>query len=258
MQLRLRWLMVVLVVTLSLPVLVSAQNGDQDGVRNAAQNLVKQHEAWDRISTPGASVRLKLAGRDGPVVRYNIFVTGLPADQLYSVVSWPVTEPQPITLFEGVSLGKNGLVICTGRRDGECKDPSDPSDPDFGIVDLTIQPAKGEPFRFAVVSGDQRAAVVIVPSPVNAKDKQCILDAVRLTPHFELTYLTGTGYPPNTEISFDSESLGEKRTVKTHADADGHVRFAVLPLVEGHAHGTTKIRAVDTSCSPALQFDWGR
>jgi hypothetical protein len=253
-----RWLVVAFVVTLSFPVFVRAQSGDQDGVRNAAQNLVRQHEAWERISTPGASVELKVAGRDGPVVRYNIFVVGLPADQLYSVVSWPVTEPKPITLFEGVSLGKNGLVMCTGRRDGECKDPSDPSDPDFGIVDLAIQPAKGEPFRLAVVAGEKRAAVVIVPNPINAKDKQCILDAVRLTPHFELTYLTGKGYSPNTKISFESESLGEKRTVETRADAEGRIRFAVLPFVEGHAHGTTKIHPTDISCSPALQFDWGQ
>jgi hypothetical protein len=249
---------VVLVVTLSLPVFFRAQSEDQDGGRNAVQNLVSQHEAWERISTPGASVAIKVAGRDGPVVRFNLFVTGLPADQLYSVVAWPVTEQKPITVFEGVSLGKNGLVMCTGRRDGECKDPSSPSDPDFGIVDLPIQPAKGEPFRLAVVNGDQRAAALIVPSPINVKDRQCTLDAVRLTPHFELAYLTGTGYPPNTEISFESESLGEKHMVKTRADTDGRVRFAMLPFVEGHSHGTTKIRPIDISCSPTLQFDWGQ
>jgi hypothetical protein len=234
-----------------------AQDTAQAQAAQLAQNLVKQHEAWrSKLSTPGASIRAMESGRENGFVKYQFYVTGLPGDKLYTVLNWPVTQGRPSTLFEGVSLGKEGLVSCTGRLAGECNDP-DSSAADHGAVDFTFQPAKGEPFRIAVVNGDLRATVVIVPDAIAAKDKGCALEVVRLTPGFELAYFTGSGYPPNAEVAFDTESYGEKHTVKTAVDAYGGVHFAVLPFVTGHSGGTLKIAANGLACTPKLKFDWG-
>ncbi len=158
-------------------------------------------------------------------------------------------------MMEGTSLGKDGVVSCTGRQEGECNDPSNE---DHGIVDLAFNPAKGEPYRLALVSGDQRAAVVIIPDPIIGRDKECTLNAVRLTAHFEVAYLTGSGYPPGTQASFDSESLKEKHAITTSVDDGGNIRFAMLPSVAGHTKGNMRVKGVGMSCSPALQFDWGQ
>lgn len=252
-----RWVAFVVLALVSSRSCLSAQQDTNAQAAQVAQRLVAQYEAWGtKISTPGASATAKLAGRDGAVVKYNLYVTGLPADRLYNVVAFPVTEVRPVTVQEGVSLGKDGMVMCTGRREGECDDPSD----DHGIVNFTMAPAKGEPFRFALVNEDQglRAAIVIVPDPILATDGSCTLSAVRLLPHFEVTYFSGTGFVPNTDVSFASESWGEKHTVKTHSGPDGAIRFAMMPAVAGHSGGTTRIKGVGMACAPSLAFDWGQ
>ena len=251
-----RSLLVPLVVVSGQPCL-SAQQETSAQAAQVAQRLVAQYESWGpKISTPGASITAKLGSRDGSVVRYNFYVTGLPADCLYNVVAFPVTETQPVTVQEGVSLGKDGMVMCTGRQEGECDDPSE----DHDVVNFAMNPAKGEPFRFALVneSQDLRAAVVIIPDPILATDQGCTLSAVRLLPHFEVTYFSGTGYPANADVTFASDSWGEKHTIKTRSDLNGAIRFAMMPAVAGHSGGTTRIKGVGMACAPSLTFDWGQ
>ncbi len=225
--------------------------------REMANTLIRRHEAWRTMSSPGASIQAKVSGREGNVVNYNLYVTGLPTDQLYSVVAWPVTGEKPYVQMEGVSLGKDGLVSCTGRQEGECEDP-DTSNDHPGMVDFAMKPVKGEPYRFALIHGDSKVSIVIVPDPITAKDKGCTLDVIRLTPGFELAFFTGTGYPPNLELTFNSDSYSEKHPVTTKSDAEGKIHFAMMPFVAGHPKGTTRIAAAGMSCSPSLRFDWGQ
>lgn len=236
----------------------SAQDVTDAQAAQLAQSLVKKHEAWStKISTQGAFIRAKESSRENGTVVYRIYVSGLPADRLYTVVEWPVTQPGPVTGMEGVSLGGDGLVSCTGQLPGECSDP-DPSPDGHGAVDFAFRPVDAEPFRIAVVSGDLRAAIVIVPNAIGAKSNGCSIEVVRLTPRFEVAYFTGSGYPANSTVSFESESYGEKHTVRTTSGSDGAIRFAMLPFVAGHSSGTTKIAATGLACAPSMKFKWGQ
>ncbi|MGA8089998.1 MAG: hypothetical protein WCA10_22190 [Terracidiphilus sp.] len=242
----------------SISDLTSAQDDSIEArAKQMSDNLIRQHEAWRTMSSPGASIQAKAVSREGNIFSYNLYVTGLPTDQLYTVVAWPVTGEKPYVQMEGVSLSKDGLVSCTWRQEGECEDP-DSSPRDAGAVDFTFKPVKGEPYRFALINGDSKASIIIVPDPITAKGKGCTLDVVRLTPGFELAFFTGTGYPPNLEITFDSDSYGEKHTVKATSDREGKIHFAMMPFVLGHPKGTTRIAAVGTNCSPSLKFEWGQ
>ncbi len=219
-----------------------------------SQALVKGHVAWKtKLSSPGASVRAKEVERHGPAVKYYLYVSGLPADKLYTVMSWPVGQTKPSPIMQGVSLGKGGVVMCAGRTPEQCGDSSRKDDP----VDFDLNAAKGEPYRLALVADDSRVAIVIVPDPILVKDKGCTLSVERLMPRFELAYFTGNGFPANTEVAFDGQSYDEKHTVKTKTDGDGNLQFALMPFVTGHNKGTTSIRAVGTDCSPSAKFDWG-
>ena len=221
----------------------------------AAQQLVKKHEVWlSQITTPGATIEARETGRDDGKVSYSIYVKGLPGDQLYTIVSWPVSKTSPFSAFKGVSIAPNGLVSCTGKLPGEC---TDASTKDQGVLQFTFTPVKGEPFRIALINGDAKAAIVIVPDPITAEDKGCTLHAVRLLPKFELAYFSGSGYPPNSDVSFKSQSYQEEHVVAEHSDSAGIVRFAMMPFVKGHTNGTTTITATGTTCAPTLQFDWG-
>jgi hypothetical protein len=232
-------------------------NSTEARAQRTANELIKQHQAWRTLSTPGVSIQAKESSREQGIFQYRLYVTGLPQNQLYTVFNWPVNAQKPSVAFEGVSLGKDGLVSCTGRQEGECEDP-DSSSKDAGAVDFTFKPVKGEPFRLALINGDSKALIVVVPDPITAKDKGCTLDVVRLTPDFELAFFTGTGYPPNLEVTFNSESYNEKHTLKTTSDGDGKLHFAMMPFVAGHPKGATRIAAAGTACSPSLKFDWGQ
>ena len=220
-----------------------------------AQTLVRAHIGWrTRLSSPNASMQAKEKGREGSVVRYNLYVSGLPTDKLYSVLSWPIVQTKPSTVMQGLSIGKGGLVICAGRTPEQCVDPSEKDGP----VDFTFNPAKGEPYRLALYSGDYRAAIVIVPDPIIGEDKGCSISVERLLPHFELAYLSGTGFSPDSDLKFAGESYGEKHAILAKADSQGNFSAALLPAVAGHQKGTTTLKGVGMSCSPSLKFDWGQ
>lgn len=221
--------------------------------RDAAQGLLNAHQAWGKkLTSPGASIRAKEVEREGNLVKYHLFVSGLPSDALYTVLTWPVTQPKPLRSIQGVSIGKDGIVMCAGRTEDECGDSSKKDDP----IDFAFDPARGEPFRLALVSGDHRAFIVIVPDPILGKDKTCTLSAVRLLPHFELVSFTGSGFPPNTPVTFDSHSYDEKHPLTVQTDANGELQFSLMPFVAGHSKGATMIKGTG-SCAPALTFEWG-
>jgi len=216
--------------------------------------LVREHLAWKtELSRPNAAIRAREVGRQGSLVQYHLYVSGLPTNKLYTALSWPITQAKPSPIIEGVSLGKDGMVICAGRTPEQCGDPSKKDDP----VEFTFAAAKGEPYRLALVAGDDRVSIVIVPDPIVAKDKGCSLNVERLLPHFELAYFTGTGFPPNSEVSFESQAYDEKHPIKTKTDSEGHLDFAVMSFVSGHKKGTTTVKGVAMNCSPSIKFDWG-
>jgi hypothetical protein len=243
-----------LTLLLSLVCQGRAQSDALSAAKEGAQKLAKAHAGWTRLSSPGASLEAKEILREGSVVQYHLFVHGLPADKLYQLYSWPVSVREPTVQMEGISVGKDGLLICAGRTPEQCGDPSKKDDP----IEFTFSSVKAEPFRVAFISGEARVAIVLVPDPIENKHKGCNLKVVRLLPGFELAYLTGSGFAPNTNVEFDSQSYDEKHRLEETTNADGNLEFAMLPFVSGHNNGTMKVKALGTQCSPAVQFDWGR
>jgi hypothetical protein len=67
-------------------------------------------------------------------------------------------------------------------------------------------------YRLALVAGDDRVAVVIVPDPITGKHKGCTLSVERLLPRFELAYIrTGCHRSANAnhkQFELDSAQTG--------------------------------------------------
>jgi len=69
--------------------LILGQTDVETRAAEASQALVKRHVAWKTtLSSPGASIRVKEVGRRGSQVQYNLYVSGLPSNELYTAVSW--------------------------------------------------------------------------------------------------------------------------------------------------------------------------
>jgi hypothetical protein len=232
-----------------------AQNDAEVQAQRLVQQLVSMHAGWAKVSTPGASVQIKEVLRQGAVREYHFFVSGLPDDALYTMVEWPVTAREPSTELEGISIGKDGIVMCAGRSPEQCGDPKKPDDP----IEFILQPVRGEPFRFALISSDSqyKIAFIIVPEPIQSEDKGCHIDVVRLLPKFETAYVSGSGFSPAADVHFDTRSYNEEHPLTATADSHGNLHFALMPFVAGHDHGTTTLKALEDTCGPELKFDWG-
>ncbi len=126
--------------------LIYGQTDVETRAAEASQALVKGHVAWKtKLSSPGASIQAKETGRQGSLVRYDLYVSGLPSSEFYTALSWPVGQAKPSPIMEGVTIGKDGIVMYARRTPEQCGDSSKKDDP----IDFTFNPAKGEPYALS-------------------------------------------------------------------------------------------------------------
>jgi hypothetical protein len=225
-----------------------------------AKKLMQQQLAWDLSSTRGTKLIAKehsrMKGDQGTVVRYDLVTEGLPHDQHYALVFWPLNGAVN-TVKSGISLTEDGKLICTGKTTVDCA----PSRPDANpIIDLTLTAAKGEAKRFGVISDDKKwkALTTVVAFPQIGTDGGCSLEALRITPDAKAEMVRGKGFPPNAVLEMTSDSAGEVVTGSWQVNANGEMVSLVIPGVRGKTEGKTTVRVKDPSCAPQVSFEWGK
>lgn len=231
--------------------------GEDEKIQAAAATTAKATIDWDKSSTPGTKARLEVLKKgvvDGrPTVDYRLKVDGAPHDKRYKLLLWPITLASPIVM-DGLAIGNDGTVICPADSTGRCAQRFKGTE-----VHLTFQPEIGEIFRQALVSedGKSRVSFSIVPSPIIQTEKTCSLEAVRLSPAFELALIRGKGFKPGEDISVHTQSYQETHNVPAKADEHGEFFLAITPPVKGRTTGVIEISAKATSCSLMISFNWG-
>jgi hypothetical protein len=240
----------------SVPGQSTAANPDQ--VKAYAYHLMDTHIGIEQEATKGWSISAKGVGTqmgpDGrPIVQVHIFINGAPDGTIFEQQVVPVGDDKPTSAMQGITAGKDGILMCAGRTPEQCSG-NGPEDP----VEFTMHPYKGEPFRFRFVSDKGTIGTVIVPYPVAGKDHNCSLSAVRLTPMFELALITATGVPPNMDVRYTSTGSSSPLTIKS--DSRGVARFSFIPHPDhpGQTSGTMKIKLQEPQCSPEVTYNWGK
>jgi hypothetical protein len=159
----------------------------------------------------------------------------------------------------GVSVDKNGRLYCAGKGKGQCKSQGDVP------LRVTAYSAPGKPFRYALFNNLPRtdpaaiiATVTVFPEPIESHDGSCSVTVIRLTSLFEVVYLKAEGFAANSSITRDGVSFGEQHSGTMKTDDKGTATWLLLPFVEGHSSGTTKLKVSGSSCSPSVQFTWGQ
>lgn len=226
-----------------------------------SQRLLRITSNWleNKASSPGTSAEMREIHRekrdDGLWVIYRVFSKGLPKDQLYNVLQWPINSREPLILMRGVSVAADGLIICGGRTPDQCRGEKPDDD-----VNFTFHPAKAEPYRLALVSIDERTKVYfgVVPDPLLAVDRDCSLEVVRLLPKYEVVMLRGKGFTPNVSLAFTGTSHGEAHGGPLKSDPQGKILTALLPYAKGEQSGVTDLMITDANCAPKLSFEWGK
>lgn len=233
------------------------QTADEQ-VRADAAKTAQATVNWDKSSTPGARAHLEVIKKgllDGkPMVDYRLKVEGAPHDKRYKLFVWPVTVPSPIQMMDGLAMGNDGTVMCPADSDKSCAQRFKGTE-----VHLTYTPEIGEIFRQALISEDNQSRVFfsMVPAPIIQNDKSCSLEAIRLSPSFELALIRGRGFTPGEALSVHTQSYQEIHNVPAKANAQGEFHLSITPFVQGRTTGVIEISAAGKSCSPKISFNWG-
>jgi len=239
------------------PAICQTTSPTQADIGRRVQRLMDIEVGFENMVPPGTSIHAKEVSRKGKsgkdlVVQYHIFVTGVPANTLFKFVDWAVNADGPTPRLQGISVGKDGILMCAGRTVEQCGDASKPDDP----IEFTSMPLKGEPSRMAFISPDVKIGIVIVPDPVEASDRGCSLAAKRMTRSFDLAFLSGSGYPPNSDIHYKVFSeMTSDFVVKS--DSSGTIRVSVIPFPGKKTEGTARVRIMESNCTPEVSWNWG-
>jgi len=229
----------------------------QDDLAQRVQHLMDIEVGFEQMVPAGMSIDAKEVARTGKsgkdlTVQYHIFVRGVSPHTLFKYIDWPVNADKPSIRLEGVSAGKDGLLTCAGRTPEQCGDPNKLDDP----IEFTAVPMKGEPSRLGFISSNIKIGLVVVPDPVEADDRGCTLKAIRLTKAFDLAYISGTGYPPNTDVRYRVYSEMTSNFV-IRSDGNGTIRVSVIPYPGKKKQGTAIVKIMDAKCSPEVSWEWG-
>jgi len=212
---------------------------------------VKQIVNWgEPISTRGAKLEIREAKRgekDGKLlITDDFYVTGAPSGQLYTLFQYPITVPEPVVALPDVSFDATGR-LCV-KKAKECSPP----------VRISFLPEKGEPFRFILISknGKTSIAALVVPNPIIGTDQGCSVEAVRVTPNFDIALLRGKGFKPGEEPAYESNSAGEQLHGTVQIDKAGEFTLVLFPAVTGKAEGSDTVTVKSALCNPSVSFNW--
>jgi hypothetical protein len=209
-----------------------------------------------RGNSPGASLELGKKHRKGNVITFGLRASGLPLEQKYTLLQWPMTMRAPLAMMKSVVIDSGGIVMCLAS-DGSCGPGKNRNEP----VSISSLPTPGESFRYLLVSqldSNLHAFAMVVPLPNEGKDRGCHLQAVRLTATGSLMQLEGSGFEPGAELEMESNSAGEIIRAKSKAEPDGTYRGLLAPEVIGKDGGINTVVLRSGKCAPKVTFGWGR
>jgi hypothetical protein len=241
---------------LTIPSSSFAQVTEQNAPAMMAESA-RQNHAWNpKLNSLGVSIKVSEVGRSqAHQIYYRLRGSGFPPNLKYTIVAWPANQIKPEAAMTGVTLDASGLAVCPGTP-GTCEGDG-ANDP----IRLAFSPVRSEPIRLSLVSDDEerlRAFISFVPIPNRVTDKKCSLEEVMLAPNSSLIALQGSGYEPNSDIQFLSESEGEHHDGKLKTDSDGNFYFALGQGVKGKEKGITKASVSSRGCSLSLNIPWGK
>ena len=227
------------------------QPANMDKLPPQFDKKVKELVNWgEPISTRGAKLEIREAKRgekDGNLlITYDFYVTGARSEPAYALFQYPITVAEPMVALPEVSFDGTGR-LCV-KKGKECSNP----------VQFTFLPEKAEPFRFLLVSknGKTTIAALIVPNPIIGTDQGCSVEAVRVTPNFDIALLRGKGFKPGEEPAYESNSAGEPLHGTVKIDKAGEFTLVLFPAVTGKAEGSDTVTVKSALCNPSVSFNW--
>jgi hypothetical protein len=191
-----------------------------------------------------------------------------------TLLRWMLNQNALTPVMDGIVIDASGTAVCgeplptlSSKPDAPAGSPEKAAVAECSKsmqvnapVEITTTAAKGEAVRVALVADDKKggAATSAVPFPLEGENKGCKLAVLLGSRDAELVLIEGDGFKANDNFTLGAETFGEKQTLGTKPDAQGHFVAAITPYVQGHDSGDTVVFYQSDTCTPTLSFHWGK
>lgn len=220
---------------------------------------------WDRgfELPPGLHLRFtKIGASPGPqgtTVRYRVYADAAQQGTPYTFSEWRIgTDLDDLQVIsESAYVNRKRLVLNNLPNPGQ---QDTDSLTDGSELDVSFTAAKGEPVRFVLRTGNSKTMIggTLVPFPIESTDHGCKLSALLADPAANSVLLYADGFPPNSDITFESASGGAPQQRTVHTDAYGQASAIDQPHGNGADSGTATEAVQTKNCKVSVNVPWGK
>lgn len=250
-------------------------------IRQGLINLARAEASWGPPdSAKGMALALKETGRTknaagATEISYQITGTGFTPDMQLTLWRWPLDDKVE-QVMSGIVVDGSGTAVCGVPGPGPSA-PTDAAGASAKAAEVKVPPcinsmkpgapiqieataAKGEPVRVALVAADHKhgAAVSEIPFPIEGTDRGCKLDVILGSKNAELVLIEGHGFKQDKTFSLGTEVFGQKHPMQASPAVNGSFVAALTPWVPGHEAGDTTVYYTSSTCTPTVNFHWGK
>lgn len=224
------------------------------------------------MSTAGDSLELKETGRKqsdaGTEISYQLIAKGFTPDMQLTLLRWPLNQPVG-GVMSGIVVDSSGNAVCGGGSSTasppvnsltfqapSCAKTITPGT----TITITTAVAKGEAIRIGLISSDRKhaAAASVIPFPIEGADKGCKLNVILGAKDAQFVLVKGEGFQKDTNYTLGTEAFGQKNSLNATINDKGGFTAAITPWVSGHDAGDTVVYYQSSTCTPTVQFHWGK
>lgn len=232
-----------------------------------AHDRLVQLISWDRkaegLVTPMNPHGLKWEFKEtgvgdtphGHTIGMSATVYGAPRNQPWDVLVWELDKPNPGVQYKDAWVNLEGYLWRARPRD-EAQEANGGE----GAIHYSFQGAKGEAYRYMLLSKDQKIRIygLAIPFPNVKKMGKCTAELRLGTMDGRLLLVRGEGFAPNAMAHLETVTAGKPSDQELKTDAKGTFMTGLMPPATTDESGVRQITVSGTGCSMHFEQPWGK
>ena len=203
-----------------------------------------------RQATPGLRLELsELLDNTTTNKRYRLRAVGFPREIIFSLFTKNFTA----SFSEVISdLRVNEVGNMVASKIGHPQ----------RLEDIVLDPGpypRGAAWDLAIASADRSVASFtrIIPYPIIARDKSCLLSLELLSPRGDRFLVTGTGFAPGVDLLSELAIEGRHEKKRHRVSVDGQLGPYVISHAAIGRERAARYSVKSSSCEVVIEYEWG-
>lgn len=184
-------------------------------------------------------------------------VYGAPTNNTWDVIVWGLGKPTPGLQYHDVWVNRPG-VLWKNRYPSEAQE----AEGGEGAIGFSFTGAKGEGYRYMLLSSDKKTAIygIAVPFPIEQKQNKCDVELRLGSKDGRLLVIVGKGFPASQPVHLTVTNGSKTSEQNIPADAKGIFVTGLMPPGTADETGTRELNFTSTAGACSLHFSqpWGK